>query len=195
MGRGPAVYTGRAGSQDAACAASWHPIQEVPAMTLRAPRRALVGLLPALALAACAGGLPERPPPADAVATPASMYTLSPGTPVDGTLRLTLQRGQATARGTLATNGQNLPVSVTGLSAQRGGNRVDLRAQVYGLPQGGPNFPGTYNIVTDSSGGMTELTGGLRLGNANLVLIVVQPPREGTVLTVAPGGMVATLGR
>lgn len=164
-------------------------------MNIRAARRALPGLLAALALSACAGGPPEGPPPADAVTPPASMYSLSPGTPVDGTLRLTLRRGQATARGTLATNGQNFPVSVTGLSAQGGGARVDLRGQVYGLPRGGPNFPGTYNIVTDNTGGMTELTGGLRLGNENLVLIVVQPPREGTVLTVAPGGMVATLGR
>ncbi|MEI6158631.1 MAG: hypothetical protein WCP77_02260 [Roseococcus sp.] len=164
-------------------------------MTISAARRAIPGLLAALALAACAGGPPEGPPPADPVAPPASVFTLSPGTPVDGNLRITLQRGQATARGILVTNGQNLPVTITGLSAQGGGARVDLRGRVYGLPQGGPNFPGTYNIVTDNTGGMTELTGGLRLGNENMVLIVMQPPREGMVLTVAPGGMVATLGR
>ncbi|UPY36232.1 hypothetical protein [Sediminicoccus sp. KRV36] len=164
-------------------------------MTICAPRRALPGLLATLALAACAGGPPAPPPAADAVAPPAAMYTLSPGTPVDGDLRLVLQRGQAVARGTLATNGQNLPVTVTGLSAQGGAARVSLRGQVYGLPRGGPNFPGTYNIITDNTGGMSELTGGLRLGNENLVLIVMQPPREGMVLSVAPGGMVAALGR
>ncbi len=161
-------------------------------MTLR---RALPGLLAALALSACAGGPPDLPLPDEAVAPPASAFALSPGTPADGSLRLTLRRGQNSASGILATNGQNLPVTVTGLSVQGGGPRVDLRGQVYGLPQGGPNFPGTYNIVTDSTGGMTELTGGLRLGNENLVLIVMQPPREGEVLSVAQGGMVARLGR
>lgn len=158
-------------------------------------RRALPGLFAALALSACAGGPPDAPLPDEAVAAPASAFTLSPGTPVDGNLRLTLRRGQNSASGMLATNGQNLPVTVTGLSAQGGGARVELRGQVYGLPQGERSFPGTYNIVTDSTGGMTELTGGLRLGSENLVLIVMQPPREGEVLSVAQGGMVARLGR
>jgi hypothetical protein len=160
-------------------------------MTLR---RALPGLLAALALSACAGGPPDLPLPDEAVAPPASAFALSPGTPVDGNLRLTLRRGQPSASGFLATNGQNLPVTVTGLSVEGGGPRVDLRGQVYGLPQGGPNFPGTYNIV-DAGGGSSLLTGGLSLGNENLVLIVMQPPREGQVLSVAQGGMVARLGR
>jgi hypothetical protein len=147
-----------------------------------------------LTLAACAGPAPQPPPAPDMVAAPGSLYTLSPGTPVDGNLRLTLRRGQPSATGILATNGQNLPVTVTGLSVQGGGARVDLRGQVYGLPQGGPNFAGTYNVV-DAGGASSLLTGGLSLGNENLVLILMQPPREGMVLTVALGGMVARLGR
>jgi hypothetical protein len=163
-------------------------------MTHRVLRRALPGLLGAFALAACAGPPPQSPPAPDMVAAPGSLYTLAPGTPVDGNLRLTLRRGQANASGILATNGQNLPVTVTGLSVEGGGARVDLRGQVYGLPRGGPDFPGTYNIV-DGGSGSALLTGGLRLGSENLVLIVMQPPREGMVLTVASGGMVARLGR
>ncbi|WP_431302331.1 hypothetical protein [Sediminicoccus sp. BL-A-41-H5] len=163
-------------------------------MTFRAPRRALPGLLAALALAACAGPPPQPAPAPDMVAAPGSLFTLSPGTPVDGQLRLTLRRGQSDASGILTTNGQNLPVTVTGLTVQGGGARVDLRGQVYGLPRGGPDFPGTYNIV-DAGGGSATLTGGLSLGNDNLVLILLQPPREGMVLGVAQGGMVARLGR
>lgn len=163
-------------------------------MTLRASRRALPGLLGALALAACAGPPPQPAPAPDMVAAPGSLFTLSPGTPVDGNLRLTLRRGQPNASGTLATNGQNIPVTLTGLSVEGGGARVDLTGQVYGLPRGGSDFPGTYNIV-DGGSGSAALTGGLRLGSDSLVLIVMQPPREGMVLNVAQGGVVARLGR
>lgn len=163
-------------------------------MTHRVNRRNLAGLFAALALAACAGPAPQPPPAPDMVAAPGSLFTLSPGTPVDGELRLTLRRGQPNATGILATNGQNLPVTVTGLSVQGGGARVDLRGQVYGLPRGGPDFPGTYNIV-DAGSASAALTGGLSLGNDNLVLILIQPPREGMVLSVAPGGVVTRLGR
>lgn len=163
-------------------------------MTPRALRRALPGLLGALALAACAGPAPQPAPAPDMVAAPGSLFTLSPGTPVDGNLRLTLRRGQPNATGILATNGENLPVTVSGLTVEGGGARVDLRGQVYGLPHGGRDFPGTYRIV-DGGSGSAALTGGLRLGNDNLVLIVMQPPREGMVLGVAPGGVVTRLGR
>lgn len=163
-------------------------------MTLRASRRGLPVLLGALALAACAGPPPQPAPAPDMVAAPGSLFTLSPGTPVDGNLRLTLRRGQPNATGILASNGQNIPVTLTGLTVQGGGARVDLRGQVYGLPRGGSDFPGTYNIV-DGGSGSDLLTGGLRLGSDKLVLIVMQPPREGMVLGVAQGGVVARLGR
>lgn len=165
-------------------------------MPLHTTRHGFLGLLGALALTACAGGLPETPPPADAVAGPSSLYSLSPGTPVDGTLQLTLQRGQNVARGTLSTNGERFPVTLTGLTAQAGNAaRVEAAGQVYGLPRGGVSFPGTFSVVNDPAAAATDVVGGLRLGNENLVLVVLQPRREGVVLTAAAGGVVAALGR
>ena len=104
------------------------------------PRRSGMRLLAsgaALALAACVSDLPEAPPPADAVPSP-SLYSLSPGTPVDGTLRITLVRGQTTSRGTLETNGQRFSVTATGLSAQGApSSRSEAEGQVYGLERSG----------------------------------------------------------
>ncbi len=161
------------------------------------PRRGAARLLAsgaALALAACASDLPEAPPPADAVPAP-SLYNLAPGTPVDGTLRITMVRGQTTARGTLETNGQRFSVTATGLSAQGApSSRSEAEGQVYGLERSG-DFAGTYRVVGDAAAAEADFAGGLRLGNGNLVLIRLRPRQEGTVLVAAPAGVTITMGR
>lgn len=161
------------------------------------PRRGVARLLAlgaALALAGCASDLPETPPPADAVPPP-SLFNLSPGTPVDGTLRITVVRGQASARGTLETNGQRFRVTATGLSAQGAPSaRSEAEGQVYGLERSG-DFAGSYRVVGDAEAAAADFAGGLRLGNQNLVLIRLRPRQEGTVLVAAPAGVTITMGR
>jgi hypothetical protein len=124
-------------------------------------RTAGLGALMMLALAACSADLPQTPPPADAVPAP-GLYTLSPGTPVDGTARITLSRGRGLATGVL---------------------------DMYGLQRSG-DFVGTYRDVGDAA---SDLDGGLRLGNDNLVLMVVRATGQGLSLGVPPGGAVVTL--
>ena len=142
-----------------------------------------------LALAGCASELPQTPPPADAVPPP-SLYTLSPGTPVDGTARITLTRGRGTAAGVLDTNGQRFRFSMAGLTTDGAmPARMTVTAQVYGL-QRSRDFAGTYR---DVGGAASDLDGTLRLGNDNLVLMVVRPSGQGIALGVPAGGAVVTL--
>lgn len=142
-----------------------------------------------LALAGCAADLPQAPPPADALPAP-SLYTLSPGTPVDGTARITLTRGRATAAGVLDTNGQRFRFTMAGLATSGAmPARMTVTAQVYGLQRSG-DFAGTYR---DVGGAASDLDGTLRLGNENLVLMVVQPSGQGIALGVPPGGAAVAL--
>lgn len=142
-----------------------------------------------LALAGCAADLPQTPPPADALPAP-SLYTLSPGTPVDGTARITLTRGRGTAEGVLDTNGQRFRFTMAGLATTAAmPARMSVTAQVYGLQRSG-DFAGTYR---DVGGAASDLNAALRLGNENLVLMVVRPSGQGIALGVPPGGAVVTL--
>jgi hypothetical protein len=142
-----------------------------------------------LVLAGCAADLPQAPPPADAVPPP-SLFTLSPGTPVDGTARITLTRGRTAAAGVLDTNGQRLRFSMTGLAVTGAmPSRFSVSAQVYGLQRVG-DFAGTFR---DVGGASSDLDGTLRLGNDNLVLMVVRPSGQGVALGVAPGGAAVSL--
>ncbi|MBR0649899.1 hypothetical protein GXW78_09505 [Roseomonas terrae] len=156
-------------------------------MTLRR-----LALLAPFLLAACArGDLPEAPPPADAIPSP-GLFTLSPGTPADGTVRLTLARGSATARGTLQTNAQSFPFTITGLSVQDGAPaRATVTGRVFGLERSG-DFAGTYR---DVGGVASDLGAALRLGNDNLVLIELRSAPPGLALGVPPQGATVTLGR
>ena len=102
-----------------------------------------LALFAAFVLVGCAGDLPQTPPPADAVPAP-SLFTLSPGTPADGTVRLTLERGSTTARGVLRTNAQTFRFAISGLSAQDGAPaRATVTGRVFGLQRTG-DFAGTY---------------------------------------------------
>ena len=104
-------------------------------------------------------------------------------------------RGATVARGTLSTDTLRFPITLQGLSASGAAGRVDVNGQVFGL--GNTNqILGTYRQVGATAAGVqTDLTGGLQLGNENLVVIRVFPAREGQVLTVAPDGVSVTLQR
>ncbi len=142
-------------------------------------------------LAACAGAdLPQTPPPADAVPGP-GLYAISPGTPVDGTVRLTLRRGAPTAQGVLQTNAQTFRFTIAGLSVQDGAPaRATVTGQVFGL-QRTSDFAGTYR---DVGGVASDLGAALRLGNDNLVLIELRSAPPGLALGVPAGGATVTLG-
>ena len=156
------------------------------------PRRLAVLLPVGLALAACAGDdLPQTPPPADAVPSP-SLFTLSPGTPVDGTLRLTLRRGAPTAQGVLQTNGQSFRVTIAGLAVQDGAPaQASVTGRVFGLQRSG-DFAGTYR---DVGGVASDLGAALRLGNDNLVLIELRSAPPGLALGVPAQGATVTIAR
>lgn len=140
-----------------------------------------------LALAGCAADLPQAPPPADALP---SLYALSPGTPVDGTVRLTLTRGRDAAAGVLDTNGQRFRFTMTGLATTGAlPARLTVTARVYGLQRSG-DFAGTWR---DVGGAASGLDAGLRLGNENLVLMVLRATGQGIALGVPPGGAVVAL--
>jgi hypothetical protein len=142
-----------------------------------------------LALAGCSADLPQTPPPADAVPPP-SLYTLSPGTPVDGTARITLTRGRGSATGVLDTNGQRFRFTMAGLATTGAmPARVTVTAQVYGVQRSG-DFAGTFR---DVGGAASDLDGGLRLGNDNLVLMVLRATGQGLSLGVPLGGATVTL--
>jgi hypothetical protein len=159
-------------------------------------RRALLGAAAGLAvapLAGCAGDPPPRPPP-DTLPAPA-LYTLSPGTPVDGTLRLTIPRAGGMARGTLEANGERYPVTVTGLGFQGGrAARIEATGQVYGLPRT-EVVAGRYRNVGTPDTTAGDPPGTLRLGNDELVLIVLTPREAGAALTLAADGMTLALAR
>ena len=152
------------------------------------PRR--LALFAPFLLGACAtGDLPQTPPPADAVPSPA-LYAIGPGTPVDGTLRLTLQRGAGAARGVLQTNAQTFRFTITGLAVQDGAPaRAAVTGRVFGLQRTG-DFAGTYR---DVGGVASDLGGALRLGNDNLVLIELRSAPPGLALGVPPQGATVTL--
>ncbi len=142
-----------------------------------------------LALAACAQDLPQAPPPADALPSP-SLFTLSPGTPVDGTVQLTLLRGSATARGVLRANAQTFRFTITGLSVQDGAPaRATVTGRVFGLQRSG-DFAGTYR---DVGGVASDLGAALRLGNDNLVLMELRSAPAGLALGVPAGGATVAL--
>lgn len=154
-----------------------------------APRR--LALLGPLLLGACAGDLPQGAPPADAVPPP-GMFAIAPGTPVDGTVRLTLQRGQPTARGELRSNAQTFRITVTGLAVQDGAPaRATVTGRVFGLQRSG-DFAGTYR---DVGGVASDLGAALRLGNDNLVLIELRSVPPGLALGVPAEGATVTLSR
>lgn len=165
-------------------------------MTLSRHPRRLAALLPlALGLVACGGGgesgLPQTPPPADAVPSP-GLYAISPGTPVDGTVRLTVRRGAGTAQGVLSTNAQTFRFTITGLSVQDGAPAsVAVTGRVFGLGRTAI-FPGTYR---DVGGVASDLGAALRLGNDELVLIELRSAPPGLALAVPAEGATVTLGR
>ena len=153
----------------------------------RVPRR--LALLAPFMLAACAGDLPQAPPPADALPSP-SLFTLSPGTPVDGTVRLALRRGSATARGVLQANAQTFRFTITGLALQDGAPaQATVTGRVFGLQRTG-DFAGTYR---DVGGVASDLGAALRLGNDNLVLIELRSAPPGLALGVPAQGATVTL--
>lgn len=142
-----------------------------------------------LALGGCAADLPQTPPPADALPSP-SLYALSPGTPVDGTARITLTRGRGTATGVLDTNGQRLRFTMAGLATTGAmPARMSVTARVYGL-QRSSDFAGTYR---DVGGAASDLDAALRLGNENLVLMVLGAAGQGVALGIPAGGAVVAL--
>lgn len=144
----------------------------------------------ALGLAACGGAdLPETPPPADAVPSP-GLYAISPGTPVDGTVRLTLRRGASTAQGVLETNAQTFRFTIAGLSVQDGAPaRATVTGRVFGLERASA-FAGTYR---DVGGAASDLGAALRLGNDNLVLLELRSAPPGLSLGVPGQGATVTL--
>lgn len=155
----------------------------------RLPRR-LAAFAPLL-FAACAADLPEAPPPADVVPSP-SLYVIAPGTPVDGTLRLTLRRGAGTAQGVLQTNGQSFRFTISGLAVQDGAPaRATVTGRVFGLERSG-SFAGTYR---DVGGQASDFGAALRLGNDNLVLMELRSAPPGLSLGVPPEGATVTLAR
>lgn len=150
-----------------------------------------LALFAPLLLGACASDLPQAPPPADAVPAP-GLYAIGPGTPADGTVRLTLLRGQATARGELRSNAQVFRFTVTGLTVQDGAPaRATVSGQVFGLQRTG-DFAGTYR---DVGGVASDLGAALRLGNDNLVLIELRSVPPGLALGVPPAGATVALVR
>jgi hypothetical protein len=160
----------------------------IPGSPFRTAGLAAVAML---ALAGCAADLPQAPPPADGLPSP-SLYRLSPGTPVDGTARITLTRGRDGATGVLDTNGQRFRFTMTGLAVTGAmPARLSVSAQVYGLQRSG-DFAGTYR---DVGGAASDLDGALRLGNENLVLMVLRGTGQGVSLGVPAGGAVVALQR
>ena len=153
------------------------------------PRR--LAVLAPLLFAACSTDLPQAPPPPDAVISP-GLYAIRPGTPVDGTVRLTLRRGAATTQGVLQANGQNFRFTITGLAVQDGAPaRATVTGRVFGLERSGI-FAGTYR---DVGGQASDFGAALRLGNDNLVLMELRSvppglslgvPAEGATVTLAP---------
>ncbi len=148
-----------------------------------------LALFAAFVLAGCAGDLPQAPPPADTLPAP-SLFTLSPGTPADGTVQLRLERGSTTARGVLRTNAQTFRFAISGLSVQGGAPaRATVTGRVFGLRRTG-DFAGTYR---DVGGVASDLGAALRLGNDNLVLIELRSAPAGLALGVPPGGATVSL--
>ena len=148
----------------------------------------------AFGLAACAEA-PAPPPAADAVPGP-GLYQIPPGTPVDGTLRLTIARGTPGARGTLSTNGIRIPVVLQGLSvAAPAPARVEITGEVFGLGRTDQFFAPYRDVGASAAAAGVDLTGGLQLGNDNLVVIRLRPAVEGQVLTASPQGVTPNRGR
>lgn len=155
----------------------------------RLPRR--LAIFAPLLAAACSADLPQAPPPADAVPSP-SLYSIAPGTPVDGTLRLTLRRGAGTAQGVLQTNGQSFRFTISGLTVQDGApSRATVTGRVFGLERSG-SFAGTYR---DVGGQASDLGAALRLGNDNLVLIELRSAPPGLSLGAPAEGATVSLAR
>lgn len=169
--------------------------------TFAPPRRAFLGLLPALALGAC-GNPDNQPQPIPTyTAPPPSLYQLGPNTPADGRLRVTMVRGASSARGVLTTNnGTRLPFTITGVTtSDRPPARLELVGEVYGLPRTDIFFSSYRNVAPPPSA-QAELTDTppieLRLGNDNLVVVRLMTARPGTgLLTIAPGGVTITAGQ
>lgn len=166
------------------------------------PRRALLGsCLVALLIGGCAAGLPEAPPPPDAVPEPgaapaqgqgpaAALFRLSPGTPADGTVRMTIPRGGGPARGVLETNGRRIRFTIAGLGAQGPEPAlIEVSGSVYGLQRSG-DFAGTYRDVGRAA---TDLGGAFRMGNDNLVLMVLHPSPAAVDLGLASGAATVAL--
>ncbi|MBX9698767.1 MAG: hypothetical protein K2X74_04985, partial [Acetobacteraceae bacterium] len=112
-----------------------------------------------------------------------------------GTLRAVITRGGGPVRGTLATNAQTLRVTLEGLGAAAPAPaRVEVNGQLFGIGRT-DQVVGTYRPVGDGAGSaQVNLTGGLNLGNDNLVVMRLWPGREGQVLTAAPDGVRLRLG-
>lgn len=169
--------------------------------TFAPPRRALLGLLPALALGAC-GNPDNQPQPIPTyTAPPPGLYQLGPNTPADGRLRVTLLRGAASARGVLTTNGgARIPFTITGVTtSDRPPARLELVGQVYGLPRTDIFFSSYRNVAPPPSA-RAELTDTppieLQLGNDNLVVVRLMTARPGTgLLAIAPGGVTIAAAR
>ncbi len=158
-------------------------------MTFRFLRPRHLAVLAPFLVAACASDLPQTPPPADAIPSP-GLFTLSPGTPADGTVRLTLQRGAATARGVLQANAQTFRFTISGLSVQDGAPaRATVTGRVFGLERSS-DFAGTYR---DVGGVASDMGAALRLGNDNLVLIELRSVPAGLALGVPGQGATVTL--
>jgi hypothetical protein len=161
----------------------------MPSARHRLPRSLAVAA--AFLSAACSADLPQTPPPADAVPSP-GLFSLSPGTPVDGTVRLTLRRGAGTTQGVLATNGETIRFSITGLAVQDGSPaRATVTGRVFGLERSG-DFAGTYR---DVGGQASDFGAALRLGNGNLVLMELRSVPPGLALGVPPTGATVALAR
>jgi len=158
-------------------------------MTMIIARRLALCTLPALALSACTGR-PDLPPTPDSVPAP-GLYQLPANAQPDAGLRFTLvTRGNAPSRGVLESNGQRLPIQVSGLLVQGSAPaRVAIRGQLFGLERT-TDFPGTYRPH-----GNSQISGGiLQLGNDNLVVMRIWA-EPALPLTLAPGGMTVTLGQ
>lgn len=164
-------------------------------LNLLAPRRATLS-----ALALCAGLLagcgaddfqaPGLPPNADAVPGP-GLYVIPPGATPDGTLRLSVTRGAAIARGRIYMDGQNFDISIAGLTATGSrATRVDVVGEAYGIGRNN-QFPGSYRPV--GSVADSGSSGGLNMANDQLVVLRLRPARPGPVLNAAPDGLTVTL--
>lgn len=121
-----------------------------------------------------------------------SLFTLSPGTPVDGTVQLALERGSTTARGVLRSDAQGFRITISGLSVQGGAPaRATVTGRVFGLQRSG-DFAGTYR---DVGGVASDLGAALRLGNDRLVLIELRSSPAGLALGVPAGGATVAMAR